>query len=314
MVKVISQVKGKNWRLYCGDACEVIKGIPDESIGYSIFSPPFSSLFVYSDSERDMGNVKAHKDFFKHFGFLIKELYRVIMPGREVSVHCMNLFTSLTKDGYIGIYDFRGSIVRAFQKEGFIFHAEVCIWKDPLIQAVRTKNITLAHKQIVKDSSRCSMGLPDYVVTFRKPGINPLPISHKPRGFERYIGEKKEPKFSKNNIPGLNKYSQHVWQRYASPVWIDIRQTRTLNVQQARDDKDEKHICPLQLDTIERCLELWTAKGDIVLSPFAGIGSEGYVSVKMERKFIGIELKKSYFKVAIKNLKKAEEKSNKGLF
>lgn len=313
MVKVISQSKGKGWNLYCGDSVEVIKGIPDSSIGYSIFSPPFSSLFTYSDSERDMGNTKSNKDFFRHFGFLIEELYRVMMPGREVSVHCMNLPTSLTKDGYIGIYDFRGAIVKAFQKKGFIFHAEVCIWKDPLIQAVRTKNITLAHKQLVKDSTRSSMGLPDYVVTFRKPGENTKPVSHKPRGFERYIGEREEPKFPKNNNPGLNKYSQHVWQRYASPVWMDIRQTRTLNVQQARDDKDEKHICPLQLDTIERCLELWTTKGDIVLSPFAGIGSEGYVAIKMKRKFVGIELKEQYYKVAKKNLKSVELKA-KGLF
>jgi len=194
-----------------------------------------------------------------------------------------------------------------YSQSGFIYHSEVCIWTDPLVQATRTKNLTLAHKQISKDSSRCAQGLPDYIVTMRKPGVNPEPISHG-RGFERYFGEKPEPNPAlKTDNARNNKYSHKVWQRYASPVWFDINQTDTLNVQMARDKEDERHICPLQLCTIARCLELWSNKGDIILSPFAGIGSEGYKAVLMERRFVGIELKKSYYDCAVKHLQSAEQ-------
>lgn len=309
-VKVIKQDKGNNWQVYNGDCIEILKNIPDESIDYSIFSPPFASLFTYSNSPRDLGNSKTQDVFFKHFDYVIKELYRVLQPGRLISIHCMNLPMTINRDGEIGMIDFRGDIIRAFQKNMFIYYSEVCIWKDPLIQATRTKMLTLAHKQISKDSSRCAMGFPDYIVTVRKKGENKKPISHG-RGFEQYIGDMDEPKESKNDNPKLNKYSHKVWQRYASPVWFDIRQTRTLNVQQAREKDDEKHICPLQLDVIERCLELWTRENDIVLSPFMGIGSEGFVSLQKNRKFIGIELKSSYYDVAVKNLKKVVLSSNK---
>lgn len=305
--KVVKQDEGKNWKTYNGDCVEILKSIPNKSIDYSIFSPPFASLFTYSNSNRDLGNSKSMEEFFKHFYFVIKELHRVLKLGRLISIHCMNLPMTITRDGDIGIKDFRGDIIRAFQKHDFIFYSEVCIWKDPLIQAVRTKKLELSHKQISKDSSRCAMGYPDYIITVRKKGENKKPVKHG-RGFERYIGGMPDPKEKKNDNARINKYSHSVWQRYASPVWFDIRQTNTLNIQQAREKDDEKHICPLQLDVIERCLELWSRKEDVVLSPFGGIMSEGYMCIKNERKFIGIELKSSYYKVGVKNLKQAEKK------
>lgn len=310
-VKIINQKITDKYAIYHGDCVEVIKGIPTDSIGFSIFSPPFSSLFTYSNSERDMGNSTNTEQFHIHFGFLVSELYRVLKPGRSVSIHCMNLIKTISHDGYMGMEDFRGDLIRAFQKEGFIYHSEVVIWKDPLVQATRTKNLTLAHKQISKDSSRCAMGMPDYLVTMRKPGDNPDPIAHG-RGFEYYVGEDQEPKEPKNDDPRLNKYGHKVWQRYASPVWMDIRQTRTLNYALAREKEDERHICPLQLDVIERAMLMWSKKGDTVLTPFAGVGSEMYVSIQMERMPVGIELKESYYKTAIKNIELAKP-ARKGL-
>lgn len=304
-MKVLDQKISDNWALYHGDSVEVLKPIPDNSIHYSIFSPPFSDLFTYSDSERDMGNSKGDTEFKKHFGFLIPNLFRIIMPGRLVSVHCMDLLATITKDGFIGLKDFPGKIIQSFEDVGFIYHSRVTIWKDPLIQAVRTKALGLAHKQISKDSSRCNMGLADYIITLRKPGENPEPISHG-RGFERYIGDRPEPNKAKHDDPRKNKYSHEVWQRYASPVWMDINQSNTLNIAVARNDKDEKHICPLQLDTIARCLELWTNENDIVLDPFVGIGSVGHQALKAKRRFIGVELKTSYYQQAIKNLERIE--------
>lgn len=302
--KVIDQEITDQWSMYQGDCVPVLQGFPSDSMHYSIFSPPFASLFTYSNAIRDMGN-STDKEFYDHFDFFIPELYRVMMPGRLVSFHCMNLPMTITRDGVMGMKDFRGDLIRIFEGQGFIYHSEVCIWKDPLLQATRTKMLSLAHKQISKDSTRCNMGFPDYIVTVRKPGDNPEPVSHG-RGFEQYIGEREEPRAEKQDNHSKNKYSHHVWQRYASPVWFDIRQTNTLNVQQAREKDDERHICPLQLDVIARCLELWTNKGDVVLSPFAGIGSEGYEAVRMGRKFMGIELKKSYYDVAVKNLSSLE--------
>jgi len=300
-IKILDQEITDDWSTYQGDNVEVMEGLPSDSIHYSIFSPPFASLFTYSNSSRDMGN-STDSEFFDHFSFFIPELYRVMMPGRLISFHCMNLPMTISSDGFIGMKDFRGDLIRLFVDHGFIFHSEVCIWKDPLVQATRTKMLPLAHKQISKDSSRCAMGYPDYIVTMRKPGENPEPIAHG-RGFEEYIGERAEPRMKKNDEHAKNRYSQHVWQRYASPVWFDIRQTNTLNVKMAREKEDERHVCPLQLDVIARCLELWTNKNDIVLDPFMGIGSTGYQSLFANRKFIGIELKKSYYVLSIKNLK-----------
>ena len=306
--------KTDNWELIHGDCVELIKTIPDNSIDYSIFSPPFASLFTYSNSIRDMGNCKSKNDFLNHFQFMLKDLLRIIVPGHLVSIHCMDLPATMTHDGYMGIKDFPGDIIFMMEKAGFIYHSRVCIWKDPLVQATRTKVLSLAHKQISKDSSRCAQGLPDYICTFRKPGDNPKPVA-KGRGFESYQGEKAAPhEMLKTDNPRTNKFSHKIWQRYASPVWFDIKQTDTLNARIARSDKDEKHICPLQLGTIARCLDLWTNQGDVVFSPFAGIGSEGFQALKMGRKFKGIELKKAYFDVAIKNLIHADENSTEQLF
>ena len=302
------EIKDKNYELYLGDNIEIIRGIEGNTIGFSLFSPPFASLFTYTDSIRDMGNCRSQKEFFIHFEFLIKELYRVLMSGRLIAIHCMNLPATITHDGFIGLKDFRGEIIRSFENNGFIYHSEVCIWKDPLVQAVRTKALALAHKQVIKDSSRCGQGLADYIVVMRKPGNNPKPISRE-RGFTEYIGETEMPNARFDNDQRKNKLSHEIWQRYASPVWFDIRQTRVLNTEIARQEKDEKHVCPLQLDTIERCLELWSAKGDKVLDPFVGIGSVVYSAVRMGRYGIGIELKESYFNQAIKNIKSIEFKN-----
>lgn len=310
-MKVIAQEFGEAFAAYHGDSIDVIKGIPDNSLHYSIFSPPFASLFTYSDSERDLGNCKNPKEFAEHFEFLVADLFRATMPGRLLSFHCMNLPATIGHDGFTGIKDFRGDLIRTFQSVGFIYHSEVCIWKDPLVQATRTKQLMLAHKQISKDSSRCGMGLPDFIETMRKPGENPEPIAHG-RGFETYYGDRGNPMDKKTDNARTNKYSHKVWQRYASPVWFDINQTGTLNVRQAREKDDEKHICPLQLQTIARCLELWSNPGDTVLSPFMGIGSEGDQAIRMGRKFIGVELKESYYQVAVKNLHRAERSINTG--
>jgi hypothetical protein len=301
-MQILNQEFGENWAAYHGDCVEVIKGLPDNSVHYSIFSPPFSSLFTYSDSERDMGNSKGDGQFAAHFDFMVGDLFRVIKSGRLVSIHCMNLPAMKERDGYIGLKDFRGDMIRMFQKHGFIFHSEVCIWKDPLIEATRTKALGLMHKQIEKDSSMCRNGLPDYIVTMRKPGANDEPISHK-KGFKTFHGEC-EPTSS-----GV-QYSHDVWRRYANPVWCDINQSNTLNVKMARDGNDERHICPLQLDTIARCLELWSNPGDTVLSPFGGIGSEGYQAALMGRKAVLIELKESYFTQLVKNMRSTEIKQD----
>ena len=309
--KVIDQIITDHWSAYHGDCIEITKGIPSNSIHYSIFSPPFSSLFTYSASIRDMGN-STDKEFYDHFRFIILELYRIIMPGRLVSFHCSDIPAMKERDGYIGMKDFPGILLSEFEKVGFIYHSKCLIWKDPLVEAVRTKSIGLAHKQISKDSAMCRNGTPDYIISVRKPGENPEPIAHG-RGFEHYIGEEKEPRVTKKDNPKLNKYSHYIWQRYASPVWFDIRQGNTLNIKQAREKDDERHICPLQLDVIARCLELWSNPKDIVLSPFGGIGSEGYQAVKMGRKVILIELKKSYYDLCVKYLRQADNsKQNKG--
>lgn len=296
-MKVLDQKIRDEYAIYNGDSTEVIKGIPDNSIHYSIFSPPFDSLYTYSNSDRDMGN-SAKGEFAVHFKFLVEELHRVIMPGRLVSFHCMNLPTSKQRDGFIGIRDFRGELIKLFESVGFVFHSEVCIWKDPVVAQQRTKALGLLHKQIVKDSAMSRQGIPDYLVTMRKLGDNPEPISG---GFKYYNGtDKFSEKFDEDN-GRLNRGSIMTWQRYASPVWMDINPSCTLQHNSAREHDDERHICPLQLDVIERALQLWSNDGDTVLTPFLGIGSEAYQALKMGRKAIGIELKESYYKQAEKN-------------
>ena len=282
---------GQGWTVHLGDCVEVASEMADNSIDYSVFSPPFASLYTYSNSDRDMGNCKTYSEFYEHFRFLVRQLFRITKPGRLLSFHCMNLQTSKFRDGVIGLHDFRGELTRMFTEEGWIFHSEVCIWKDPVTAMQRTKALGLLHKTIRKDSSMSRQGIPDYLVTMRKPGENAEPISHTHETFP------------------VDK-----WQRYASPVWMDVNPTRTLQYKTARESDDERHICPLQLDVIERAMELWSNPGDMVFSPFTGIGSEGYVSIEMGRKFVGAELKKSYFELAKRNLSEAREHKSSGLF
>ena len=283
-MNVLNQVIKENYSLYNGDSCEIMTTIPDNSIHYSIFSPPFADLYVYSNSERDMGNCKSKSEFYEHFRFIVKELYRIMMNGRLVSFHCMNLPTSKQRDGFIGITDFRGELIRLFEECGFIYHSEVCIWKDPVVAMQRTKALGLLHKQIKKDSAMCRQSIADYLVTMRKPGDNPEKITHTNESFP-----------------------VQVWQNYASPVWMDINPSDTLQRTSAREEKDEKHICPLQLDVIKRGINLWTNPNDIVFTPFMGIGSEIYQALKMGRRGIGIELKESYYNQAVVNCENAEK-------
>lgn len=270
-----------------GDCVEEVAKLPDNSIDFSIFSPPFAELYVYSDDIRDMGNCQDYEEFFVHFQFLVKELARVIKSGRLVAVHCMDLPAMKGKDGYIGLKDFSGMLIQAFEKEGFIYHDRVTIWKSPVVEMTRTKSIGLLHKTIKKDSSLSRTGIPDYILVFRNAGDNLEPITHQDKD------ENKE-----NYLP------VNLWQKYAEPVWYDINYSDTLQYTSAREEKDEKHICPLQLETIRRCLHLWSNEGDTVLSPFGGIGSEGYESLRLNRNYIGIELKESYYKQMQRNLKR----------
>lgn len=268
------------WNVERGDCVSLCDKLPSHSIDYSIFSPPFASLYTYSDDIRDMGNCRDHREFFEHFRFLAHELARVIKPGRLVSQHCMLLPTSKVRDGVIGLYDFRGDLIRCMESAGFTFHSEVVIWKDPVTAMQRTKALGLLHKTIRKDSSMSRQGIPDYVVTMRAPGENAEPIAH-----------------MHNEIP------VSLWQKWASPIWDDIDPGDTLQRTSAREEDDEKHICPLQLEVIRRCLALWSNPGDVVLSPFAGIGSEGVEALRWGRRFVGFELKQSYFEQACANLR-----------
>lgn len=277
-MKVKDQYITDNMALYNGDSCEVLKGIPDSSIHFSIYSPPFASLYTFSNSSRDLGNCRTQSEFYEHFEFIVSELYRALIPGRIMAVHCTNLPTLKERDGFIGIRDFRGDLIRSFEKAGFIYHSEVCIWKDPVIAMQRTKALGLLHKQLKKDSTLSRQGIPDYLIAMRKPGANPEPVTHTNESFP-----------------------VSVWQRYASPIWTDINPSDTLQAKSARDEKDEKHICPLQLTVIRRALNLWTNPGDKVLTPFMGIGSEAVVSLELGRYAIGVELKDTWYQQAVRN-------------
>lgn len=281
-MKVINQQITDRYSAYNADCVEVVSSLPSESIGFSVYSPPFSHLFIYSDSERDMGNVKNDDEFFAQYEFLLKELYRVTKPGRLTAVHCSDLPRTKSTHGQVGLYDMPGDIIRAHQNSGWTYHSRITIWKDPVVEMQRTKALGLLYKQLQKDSTRSRQGMPDYVLVFRK-----------------------TPSDEKSADP-VGQDARHFpveqWQKWADPVWMDINQTNVLNVRTAREDKDEKHLCPLQLDLIERAIRLWTNEGDTVLSPFMGIGSEGYSALKCNRRFIGIELKEAYFNQAIKNL------------
>jgi DNA modification methylase len=282
------EVKNEYESDYChiklGDCVQLIQEVPDESVGFSIFSPPFAELYTYSDKLEDMGNSKDYNEFFKAFKFLVGELYRVLWPGRNIAVHCMDLPIQKGKEGFIGLRDFSGMILQAFEEVGFIYHSRVTIWKNPVTEMQRTKALGLLHKQVKKDAAMSRVGIPDYLMVFRKEGEHDHPVHC--------------------------DISVDTWQKWASPVWMDIDYGNTLNAAAGRDSNDEKHICPLQLDTIERAIRLWTNEGDTVLTPFLGIGSEVYTAIKTGRYGIGFELKESYFNEAIKNCRNIEVESH----
>lgn len=278
-MNVNNQVVTDKYVLYHGDSCEIIKGIPDNSIHYTIFSPPFSSLYTYSNSDRDMGNSHSDEEFYEHFKYLAADLYRVTMPGRLLSFHCMDIPMMKERDGVIGLKDFPSLVRKIFEDCGFIYHSKVTIWKNPVTEMQRTKAIGLLWKQIKKDSTMNRQGLPDYIITMRKPGDNPEAVTHTDSTFPC-----------------------DAWQQYASPVWMDINQSDTLQRESARDEKDERHIAPLQLEVIRRCIELWTNPNDIVYDPFGGIGSTPYVAMKLRRRAIASELKDSYYAQMVQNV------------
>lgn len=291
---ILNKTITDRYALYNADTTEAITMIPDESIGLSVFSPPFSSLYTYSNSDRDLGNSRNDEEFFTHFEFIVRELHRILMTGRIVAIHCMQIPAMKERDGYIGIKDFRGDLIRLFQKCGFIFHGEVTVWKDPVVEMQRTKALGLLHKQLKKDSSRTRMGLPDYIIFMRKDGDNASPIEHTNENFP---------------VDLWQDYASPVWREFASPVWWNINQSDTLN-RMFSDEESEKHICPLQLPVIERCVKLYSNEGDTVFTPFMGIGSEVYQSVKMGRHAIGIELKPEYYHQAVINLQALDADRN----
>ena len=270
------------WTAHLGDCVDVLQDIPADSLHFTIYSPPFASLYTYSNSERDMGNCRSHEEFYAHYVYLVTTLYRVMMPGRLVAFHCMNLPTSKSRDGVIGLKDFRGELIRLHEDAGFIYHSEVCIWKDPVTAMQRTKAIGLLHKQLKKDSALSRQGIADYLVVMRKPGDNPERVTHTNEDFPVQL-----------------------WQQYASPIWMDINPSDTLQYRSAREHEDERHIAPLQLTVIRRAIQLWSNPGDLVLSPFMGIGSEGVVALEQGRRFLGVELKRSYYEQGCANLRAA---------
>lgn len=294
MSSIIEQVIDGDFTAILGDCCEAARDIPSESIGFSIYSPPFSHLFIYSDSERDMGNAASDAEFLEHYRFLVRELYRITKPGRLCAVHCSDLPRTKSTHGEVALYDLPGDIRSVHEAEGWAYHSRITIWKDPVVEMQRTKALGLLHKQLLKDSSRSRVGMPDYLLIFRKTPDD----------------ERKVDKVGHD----AKDFPVDLWQQWASPVWMDINQTDVLNVRIARDDKDEKHLCPLQLDLIDRSIRLWSNPGDVVLSPFMGVGSEGWGALRAGRKFIGIELKEAYYKQAVKNLSDAAQWRGSDLF
>ncbi len=286
-IRCLNDRHGERFALYHGDCVSVLSQIPDGSIDFSIYSPPFGNLFVYSDSDADMGNCANDAEFFAQYEFAVRELLRVTAPGRLTAVHCSDLPLTKWRDGVVGLKDFSGDIIRAHVAAGWTYHSRVTVWRCPVIEMTRTKAIGLLYKQLKSDSSRSRVGMADYVLVFRAPGDNGKPITHKDAEFP---------------------VSQ--WQQWASPVWMDISQTDTLNTVGAKEQNDERHVCPLQLDLIERAVTLWSNQGDTVLSPFAGIGSEGVVSLRLGRRFVGVELKDSYFRIAGQNLDGVDRQSS----
>lgn len=291
-IRCMNMAQSERWVFIQGDCVEVARQIPSNSIGYSVYSPPFANLYTYSDSMRDMGNCAGDAEFFEHYGFLVEELHRILKPGRLVSVHCKELVNYAGRDGMAGLRDFPGEIIRAHTDAGFAYHSRTTIWKDPVVEMQRTKAHGLLYKQLRADSTFSRQGMAEYVLTFRKwakEGEEVSPVTHTKADFP--LGQ---------------------WQQWASPVWMDIRQTNVLNVRVAREDEDEKHMCPLQLDVIERCVGLWSNPGDVVFSPFGGIASEGHGALLQGRKYLGIELKPAYWEQGVATLKSVDDMRNQG--
>jgi DNA modification methylase len=321
----LNEWHGEKWTLYNGDSCQVTKGLPDDSVDLCIHSPPFSNLYIYSDSEADMGNAANDHEFIEHYEFLIGELLRVTVSGRLCVVHCKDLPKYANRDDTAGLKDFPGQIIAAYERLGWSYHSRVTIWKCPVVERERTNNNGLLHKTLLRDRSQLRQGMADYLVVFRKPPVGTL-MSDKPvtseDGLSHYVGLPEYDPRTTDNHPsphargrgnGQRDHAEsiHIWRRYAEPVWWDIDQMDVLNYKTARDDKDERHICPLQLGLIQRAVQLWSNPEDVVLSPFAGIGSEGVGALREGRKFVGIELKPSYCLDAVKHLTKAARLKSK---
>lgn len=300
-MNVLNQAFGENWAAYHCDCVEGLRGMPDNSVDYGCWSVPFSSLYTYSNSDRDLGNNNSNAVFAKHYRYVSRELYRVMKPGRLFSVHVMTLPTSKARDGVIGLTDFPGQIIRVHQRSGMIYHSKVTIWRDPVTAMQRTKALGLLHKQVVKDSCMSRQGIPDEFLTFRKPGENTEPVAGK---LDTFIGDD-APKMGIDPV----RNSINIWQRYASPIWMDINPSDTLQFRSARENDDERHICPLALDVIRRGIQLWSNPGNTILDPFGGIGSTGVVALEMGRKSVLLELKESYFKCIVKNMRVAESEA-----
>lgn len=316
MAKVIEQKIADRYVLYCGDACEVLPGLPDESVGMSIYSPPFATndgaLYHYSSSERDLSNARTYEEFFKHYEFIVRELLRLTLPGRCSAVHCMDVPGDGANTGG-DTFDFPGDIIRLHKKVGWKFACRYFVWKEPLAVRNRTMAKGLAHAQVVEDSVLCDNAAADQLLMFRRPGKNPQPVTHR-EGLLTYAGSRPAPRDllryrGWDGKQTQNKYSHWIWRQYASAFWDDVRLDRVLPYKESKEYEDERHVHPLQLDVIERALVLWSNPGDVVLSPFAGVGSEVYGAVINGRKGIGIELKRSYYRQALKNLASAKEHS-----
>ncbi|HEY1806043.1 MAG TPA: DNA methyltransferase [Terracidiphilus sp.] len=286
-IRCLNSSHGRAWAAYNGDCVDVLRQMPDECIDFSIYSPPFGNLFVYSDSIADMGNSANDDEFAEHYAFMVREKFRLTKPGRLTAVHCSDLPMTKWRDGAIGIKDFSGQIIKTHQDAGWIYHGRRTIWRCPVVEMTRTKHVGLLYKQLRKDSAKSRGGMPDYLMTFMRPGENMDPIVHTPEDFP------------------LDQ-----WQEWASPVWMTVDQSNVLNVKAAKDANDERHLCPLQLDVIDRALVMWSNPGDVVLSPFMGVGSEGTQSLKMRRKFMGVELKDSYWRQACKNLAAEDDRDD----
>lgn len=285
-IRCLNDAHGEKWAAYLGDTVDVMRQLPEASIDFSVYSPPFGSLFVYSAAAADMGN-STDEEFAEHYGFAIREKFRITKPGRLTAVHCSDLPMTKWREGHVGIKDFSGQIIAAHEAAGWILHGRRTIWRCPVVEMTRTKHVGLLYKQLQKDSAKSRGGMPDYLLTFVKPGENAEPIHHTPENFP------------------LDQ-----WQEWASPVWMTVDQTNVLDPSVGRTAEDERHLCPLQLDVIHRALVMWSNPGDVVLSPFMGIGSEGYTALKNDRRFIGVELKEAYWKQAVRHFEAIESQGD----